>query len=438
VMMVILPQVSYAEENFIEQFGVTEGSPVNKGFVFLDGVYVESPYIISRRGLSLYVNNKKIEHPSRHPGDKPYIGNIDVKDITKLERQKLSRLLEATRNIYESYLEKGYCYFFGSRGGHIRLEPYIATYDLLSVIDILQSDLDREEKLKELTTRNWHLSINVGNIVDNFSVSPQLLSRLDRHAQQLLRVDKFGTATESPINTGFVFYDGQYLNAPYNVERKGLGIFVNDKMVERPLQWPVDVPSGDVDPELPSVINSETSIYDEVFTKYWQQKSAYLRKHHTRGEERQIMEQLFRKLPFVTAVKLDPNDICRLHVTTTEGRTFPVQLVSFRGRQVNYTREGVLQRVERKRKYFQDALENGSCCFLFSRGAGTRLSAKLIQEKLPRIVEILCSGKSKHDKFQQLRQTDINLSADKTTKFVNNFKASKQLEARLSKLTKPE
>jgi len=42
-------------------FGVKKGTPVESGFVFLDGVYIEAPYSVSRRGGDIYVNDAKIE-----------------------------------------------------------------------------------------------------------------------------------------------------------------------------------------------------------------------------------------------------------------------------------------------------------------------------------------------------------------------------------------
>jgi hypothetical protein len=42
-----------------EVFGVKGGEPISTGFVFKDGVYVEAPYVVSRRGGDIYVNDVK-------------------------------------------------------------------------------------------------------------------------------------------------------------------------------------------------------------------------------------------------------------------------------------------------------------------------------------------------------------------------------------------
>lgn len=44
-------------DNVIKGDCVTkEGELVNSGFVFLDGKYINSPYIVSQRGFNLYIN----------------------------------------------------------------------------------------------------------------------------------------------------------------------------------------------------------------------------------------------------------------------------------------------------------------------------------------------------------------------------------------------
>ena len=48
------------EEPADEVFGVKGGEPISTGFVFKDGVYVDAPYVVSRRGCDIYVNDVKV------------------------------------------------------------------------------------------------------------------------------------------------------------------------------------------------------------------------------------------------------------------------------------------------------------------------------------------------------------------------------------------
>jgi len=421
----------FAADSFVKEFGITEGKAVDKGFVFLNGQYIEAPYIISRKGLTLFVNGREIRRPVRHPGGLSIIENINLSQLSDEKQQKLFRLLEATRNIYESYLEKGYCYMFFGEGGHIRLETYVAAYKLPHIVKLLDSSKPKGDKFKGLSALLGCSSVNIDPLVDNFSTSKQLAVRLDKAAHELLKIEEFSEVSSEPVSKGFVFLDGKYLDAPYTVTRKGLAVFINDKMIEPPIPWPVDVLLGDEDPLLPAEINEETSIYDEITSRYLSQKFAYLRKHYNRERECQIMEQALRNLPFVTEAILDEKDRDILHITTTQGETVPMLLHSMRGRMPDYDRDSVLKRVETKQKYFHDALENNSCYFLSStRGSRTHLSANSVANKLPHMVEILRSGKSIEKKSQQIQELQINISNDE----IINFSASPQLEARLNKL----
>lgn len=424
----------FAADSFVAEFGITEGSTVDKGFVFLDGRYIEAPYIISRKGLELFVNNKKINRPSRYPGYKPYTGDIALTELTNQERQRLYRALEATRNIYESYLQKGYCYMFFNQGGHIKLETYGAAYKLPRIVELLNSSKPSEDKRKGLSALPAYKFVNIDPLVDNFSMSNQLAARLEEAAQELLRVEEFSEVSGEPVDKGFVFLDGKYLDAPYTIARKGLGIFINDKMVVRPEEWPREICSGDKDPILPAEINEESSIYDEIVTRYLLQKSAYLVKHYNCERECQIMEQTLRGLPFVTEATLDEKDRDILHITTTEGHVVPMLLFSYRGMQVGYDRNSVLQRAELRRQHFETMLTRGSCYFLSSKsGERIRLSANSVANKLPQMVQILRSGKPMEKKSEEIQQLRINVDQF-IENIIINFSASPQLEARLNKL----
>lgn len=379
--MLLPARLLFATNSYIEEYGITIGKFVDHGFVFLDGKYLEPPYVVSREGLTLFVNGRKIDRPARHPGLKPLANGKSPENLTASEREKLFRALEAIRGFYEEYLIRGCGYMFFSSGGHIRLSPYQVAYDLLDVIKLLESNKSRNEKLEALKPYNWHLSVNIEPLVDNFSTTPNLMLRLKQKAKELLRIGEFCTNTET-VDNGFVFFEGQYLEAPYRVERRGLGVFINDKMVVRPLKWPNEKPSIDTAPPMPKEITSESSIYDEIVKRYMWEKQAYLSKHTNRDEEARLMERAIRNLPFVTDAYIDEKDPHIIHFTTTEGLSISQYLVSMRGRKVEYDIESVLKRVEKQREHFYKALDEQGACFIFkSKGGWVRLSKSSIEKK---------------------------------------------------------
>jgi len=438
IAVLLLGVALWAQDPYVDEFGITEGKQVDRGFVFMDGKYTESPYVIARKGLKLYVNGQEIKRPSRHMETKPLTGDVDPARLSEEARQKLFRALEGTRGIYEKYLSRGYGYLFSSSGGHVKLSPYTVAYDLPDVVRLLSSNKSKSDKLAELRPHNWHLLINIEPLVDKFSPSAQLSTRLRQQADELLRVDDFGSETGPPVAKGFVFYDGQYLDAPYVVQRKGLAVFLSNKMIIRPLRWPVTVFPGDIDPTMPVEINSETSIFDEVVSEYLHQKHAYLRKHKTQDEERRIMEEVFRSLPFIVEARIDKEKSHILHVTTTEGVSFAQSLISMRGRQVKWDKESVRERVEKQHQHFNNALHKGACYFFSRKGGRTRLSTNSVRNKLPLLIEMLRSGKPEDQIKQEIRQLGINLGNERLVELLNNFSASPQLEAQLNDLKKPK
>ncbi len=95
-----------------------------------------------------------------------------------------------------------------------------------------------------------------------------------------LKIETFGSHLDSEeINDGFLFIGNEYIDAPYKVTSKGLGIFVNDRLVDR-IHLPSYYGLEDADPIMPTNITENTSIYDPVYKKYMFQKFNYIEMHY--------------------------------------------------------------------------------------------------------------------------------------------------------------
>jgi len=404
-----------------EESGITVGKPVDNGFVFFDGKYLEPPYMVSRKGLDIFVNDKIIETEATRHADSAK--QVIVQRLNLVVRQ------------YQERLAKDHCYFFFSEGGEISLEPYIAAYELPRIVRMLRSDVRAQEKLQELQRINWHLGMeaeSLKTLVSTFFAPQQFDKRLQELGESLLRVEDFGLTLGKPINKGFVFLDGEYLEAPYIVTRKGLAILINRKMIEPPMRLPLEEPpSGDVDPEIPAQISSETSLYDDIFTNYIRKKVAYVQKHYTQEEERKIMEQVYRSLPFVKAAEPDERYPDILHVVTFRGEVDSLGLVQPR-RKPKFDKQTVMKRIEKRRRKYEARLEKGGCHFFFSEGGRISLGRQSVIKKLPKIVTILRSAKPDDVKFKEIRQTGLSAINSRTfSSLVTNFSASEQLQKRL-------
>lgn len=425
--------VIFAQDEYIKEFGSTMGETIDKGVVFVDGEYLSAPYTISRKGLSLYVNDREIRRPRRHVETPILTGDTVPSQLSEQERQKLFRSLEATRGIYEKYLKRDYGYLFSSEGGHVKLSPHTVAYKLPKVVTLLTSTQERDKKLSKLRPYNWHLHIDIESLIDNFSSSPQLMHRLSQQADKLLYVDECGTGEEIMVDQGFVFLNGEYVEAPYVLQRKGLGLFLNGRMVVAPPDRSRQVPAGDTDPKLPEDINSETSFFDEVAINYLTNKHVYLHRHFNPNKESEMIEQCIVELPFVTQTRKDQNRPHILHVTTTEGLTIPYSLIAHERRSPQDA-DSLIQSAGRRLDSMQKRLNKGSCYILSqNRAGGTALSNRTVQQKLPQLIKILRSTQSPETKKAEIKKLITIIKDNDIVELVSNYSESPQLNSRLEK-----
>jgi len=123
-----------------------------------------------------------------------------------------------------------------------------------------------------------------GEIITKTNADKQPLHLQESPSKEMteLYVKELGGITGTSINSGFIFIDGRYLDAPYIVSRKGLGIFVNDVFVKKSaVQWPpVDMRVKE-DPGFPSLDGiTENTTFDEFTKKCWAQLAPKCRYLH--------------------------------------------------------------------------------------------------------------------------------------------------------------
>lgn len=441
--LLLLPLVfagrGLAQDSLLEEFGTTDGQAVDNGFVFLDGQYLQPPYVISRKGLTLYVNDAAIEPSDVLRTKKSLSKEADYAVWTQANKARLLAKIENVRADYETNVQKGACYFFFSEGGHISMQPYSVAYELPRIVEDLRSGRPIDEKLQSIRRMNWHLHVGdqkVAKLVARFSAPGDLETRLNRLAKDLLRVRDFGTTAGKPIEKGFVFYNGRYIDAPYAVVRRGLGIFIDDALICRPTQWPRPSLAQENDPNLPEWI-TQNSAFEDV-RDHLVRKYHYLIPHYSEKEAITKYVEHIRNLPCVKDLKFTTES--SIEVTTFSGEVWPIELSSSflrRTQRMKYDKNSVLQRTEAKRKYYEDGLLRGDCFFIFDGGEIT-LPVSAVVERLPDVVQILRSPKTTAEKFEEFQKLSLPISKESFPTLVTDFYASQQLEGRLSELTKPK
>lgn len=237
-----------------------------------------------------------------------------------------------------------------------------------------------------------------------------------------LHIKEFGEKTSKPINSGFVFYDGQYIDMPYSVSQKGLGTFINDVRVDRPLipQWPMPDPGIPEDPGLfPQMksLSKDTSFdefdkLDEESGWHTGRTTRYLLQHFTQEEVTKRMIEYYRSLPFVKNVIM--LDSCSFHLETFSGEERNIDVSPpEKGSQFYWmaikapSKEELLPKLEDAYSYQEKELKSGECTFFFSNGQEFSLSPERVFSTLPNAIDVLKSDMTYDEKIDKLKELDF-------------------------------
>jgi len=251
-----------------------------------------------------------------------------------------------------------------------------------------------------------------------------------------LEEQKFGVTKGEPVDKGFVFIDGKYVDAPYVVERRGLALFVNEVMIQMPAVYVDD--TGEIaptDPTIPQSITRKTSAHDSAFQEYYHKKALFLARDHSPKEASALMRQALGSLPCVKRLQDDSTDPESTMVTFQNGETQRIKLTLLSGRRVRMDRDTVLRNLELQRQNYQQRLQKGDSFFFASGGGRISFSHGKTREILANLIQILRSNKSQDAKFAELRSRGLPMvSKDNFGSLVTNFHASSQLDERVRAL----
>ena len=240
-----------------------------------------------------------------------------------------------------------------------------------------------------------------------------------------------------PISNGFVFVEGQYVDAPYVVSRKNLAIYINDQFIANYAPLVTEIPKPeDMRPTLPADITKDTTLYDKSLKAYMTRMGTYLSSHYGRSELADEMEKIFRNLPCVKEVKRNPDKTSAM-VTYTDGHTINENLIPFTRKPV-ITPTNAVEYVSKICRDYAERLEKGDF-YSFSH-KGNRIhtfGAGVAKEVLPNVVKVLRSSQDDEVKAKQL--ADLlglsPISKEQAGAFVTNLCPSKRLDERVQALS---
>ncbi len=360
-------------------------------------------------------------------------------------KEEIVRRREIKRAQYEEGLSQGRCYWFFRSGGSIAVDAYVAAFHLPRTLKVLRSDKPKDAKLATLRRAGWHFYVGDADLellVANFFAPKEAYDRLAALGESLLRVGEFGTTVGTPIDSGFVFVDGQYLDAPYRVTRRGLGLFINEKLIEPPMRWPwpQTQPAGSpTDPKLPVTITKETSQWDLLVLEYLSAKRAYVWARYSQNEVPRQMAEVYKGLPCVDTAELDAKRPEVLVVTWSDGSVERIRLRPFGRRPIKHDKKSVLARLEGNRTRWENRLRKGDYYLFFTDGGEISGGAAGATEILSRLVPILRSSEADDVKFRQIEEAGLPaITRDNFATMVTDFAASQQLDKRLEEIAAPK
>jgi len=260
-----------------------------------------------------------------------------------------------------------------------------------------------------------------------------------------------------PINRGFVFVDGKYIDAPYVVEAKDFSVYINGVQIKRKYEWPViNEYEFDHHPGIPSEATKYTT-FEEARnlcepTKgitYATAVQWYLFGHYDYDIAFQMTLDYYRSLPYVKSLTKDSVG-CYI-IENYSGEKHSIFLGGPWMKKLNRiwgpNGTGPPKRKEIESKCIKSAekraerLIKGDLFMIFSNDQRSNYYEKLYTERrsaevLPFIIKIMKDNITNEEKIKELITCGIFNNNDSIfcRTYVRNYNGSKNMENRINDL----
>jgi hypothetical protein len=258
------------------------------------------------------------------------------------------------------------------------------------------------------------------------------------------QVEALGEEVGQPIESGFFFINGRYIESPYRVSRRGLAVCINGYVVVPPLiEWPPPDLDVDKDPGVPTNLTANSTFADlersptaNPHDAPLYRKMRYVNQHR-KGEEVVLAKMAwFESLPFVASVRRLGRT--QIEVRTKQGEVLamwvgPESLLGFQG---TPKKETIIPEVNRRRERLEETLRDGNCLIIFTAGGHITMNDATARERLPQMFQALSSSLSRELKMARLEEIGITSPRGKAESqtLVETFSATPQLMERLKAL----
>ena len=248
-------------------------------------------------------------------------------------------------------------------------------------------------------------------------------------------VTDLGITKGEPIETGFLFVDGKYIDAPYVVERRGVSIYINNIMISPGPEYPpydyrVETDPGD-DPPADMFPTEPPPPGVDGRDMYWSRKARYLFQHYDEDTAREMLVEAYRKSPKVKEIIRRADDPIRVTLVEETGESHSVALwIPYTYLQPPPTQDEILKWMEDSRLSYEKLLKGETTVVLrYGKGLGTEVVFR--GEKGLKFIEDLLSAKTLDERVAALGSAVESLTSDKSAReALSRFEASPELAER--------
>lgn len=240
-------------------------------------------------------------------------------------------------------------------------------------------------------------------------------------------------------NEGFLFINGKYIEAPYQVLHEKGWILINGIKIKKVSDWPIRLESPGK-PQIPAAIIKNAKSFDDMAVvgekDNWSGRMIRWISRNYKGAKSKSAERItfYKSLPFVDEVKEHSNGN-ELTLTFKDGSSEIYEFESIPPIE-HLTESDVLEEIEQLRMQMESRLASGGTHVFLENGLEIAFGKQKAAKDLKLFYEVLSSDRTNDEKVSIMKR--MNIFPEVKTKyfddFLNSFQASPQLMERVNQL----
>ncbi|MCD4684041.1 MAG: hypothetical protein K8R86_12220 [Bacteroidales bacterium] len=244
-----------------------------------------------------------------------------------------------------------------------------------------------------------------------------------------------------PVESGFFFLNGKYVEAPYIFEVNNLAIYINGLQLDKQIQYPIFDNRVFEDPGIPKGLSQNLTLVaiDSIRTDegdIWiLRRLRYFVQNYPEEESYVMCVDFLRSLPFIKSVEKYKDSLGTIELIDYKGNS-KLLWISPHEYSPPPTLEELEQALERQKIRLIDRLIKGECKFYFSNQGEMSISrikaAKILPDVLQTLESAELNSETKKELLDEYGLVQMNNSRNQI--LIDNYIRNTQLHYRLEQL----